>query len=184
VARSISGFAHGFRLKFQTRRHNISDMSSVARHRLLLLGAQWGAVMAAVPSVVAFDDPFTISPFLVAAHLCAAASGAFGFWLAGRRAADSGAFGGVAKVLGTGAFQALAAAPLAALSIWLMMAINMSGFSEENLDELSKILNIFRRPEIWLESSIVALAVFVYAVVVGLLLSPVSGVAIRLLARP
>ncbi len=73
---------------------------------------------------------------------------------------------------------------MAALSIWLMMAVNMSGFSEENLGELLKILNIFREPAIWLESLIVAQAVFVYAVTVGLLLSPISGTAIRLLARP
>lgn len=65
-----------------------------------------------------------------------------------------------------------------------MMTINMSGFSEENLGELLKILNIFREPLIWLESLIVAVAVFVYALVAGLLLSPVSGAAIRWLARP
>ncbi|WP_162924770.1 hypothetical protein [Rubrobacter indicoceani] len=73
-----------------------------------------------------------------------------------------------------GALQALVAATLASLSIWLMMAINMSG----------GVLNIFREPSIWVESLIVAQAVFVYAVIVGLLLSPVSGTAIRLLARP
>ncbi len=154
-----------------------------------MIGGAWGFALAAVPSVVAFDDPFTISPFLISAHLCAAASGAVGFWLAGRRATRSGAVGdgwprSVSKVLGAGAFQAIAAAPLAALSIWLMMAVNMSGFSEESLGELSNILNVFREPAIWLESMIVALAVFVYAVVVGLLLSPISGFAIRLLARP
>lgn len=146
-------------------------------------------MMAAVPSLAAFDDPFTVSPFLVAAHLCAGASGAVGFWLAGRRAvasethASDGWARDVLRVIGTGAFQAIVAAPLAALSIWLMMAVNMSGFSEENLGELLNILNIFREPAIWLESSIVALAVFVYAVVVGLLLSPISGIAIRLLTR-
>lgn len=42
--------------------------------------------MAAVPSLAVFDGPFTVSPFLVAAHLCADAGGAVGFWLAGRRA--------------------------------------------------------------------------------------------------
>ncbi len=46
-----------------------------------------------------------------------------------------------------------------------------------------KFARIFGEPGIWLESSIVALAVFAYAVVVGLLLAPVSGVAIRFLAR-
>ncbi len=144
--------------------------------------------MAAVPSLVAFDDPFTVSPFLIAAHVCAGASGAVGFWLAGRRVAQSETTGdgwpqSVLKILGAGVFQALAAAPLAALSIWLMMAINMSGFSEENLGELLNILNIFREPSIWLESLIVAQAVFIYAVVVGLLLSPVSGIAIRRMSR-
>lgn len=137
--------------------------------------------MAAVPSLIAFDDPFTVSPFLVAAHLCAAASSAVGFRLAGRWAVRPGSVGGALRVVGSGAVGALATAPLAALSIWLMMAINMSGFSEENLGEL---LNIFRNPNIWLQSLIVAQAVFVYAVVVGLFLSPISGAAIRLLARP
>ncbi len=145
--------------------------------------------MAAIPSLIAFDDPFTVSPFLIAAHLCAGASGAAGFWLAGRRAVNSEAYAAntwarsALRALGIGAFQALGAAPLAALSIWLMMAVNMSGFSEESLGELLNILNIFREPAIWLESLIVAQAVFVYAVVVGLLLTPVSGVAIRLLSR-
>ena len=115
-------------------------MNTRSRNWLIFSGAVWGFVMAAIPSLVAFDDPFTVSPFLIAA-------------------------------------------PLAAISIWLMMAINMSGFSEENLGELLNILNIFRESTIWLESLIVAQAVFVYAVVVGLLLSPVSGVAIRLLSR-
>ena len=90
---------------------------------------------------------------------------------------------GASRILATGVLQALAAAPLAAISIWLMMAINMSGFSEENLGELLNILNIFRESTIWLESLIVAQAVFVYAVVVGLLLSPVSGMAIRRMSR-
>jgi len=145
--------------------------------------------MAAIPSLVAFDDPFTVSPFLIAAHVCAGASGAVGFWLAGRRAVRSGTDGsggwtrGASRILATGVLQALAAAPLAAISIWLMMAINMSGFSEENLGELLNILNIFRESTIWLESLIVAQAVFVYAVVVGLLLSPVSGMAIRRMSR-
>jgi hypothetical protein len=150
---------------------------------MLFFGGAWGFVLAAVPSLVAFDDPFTVSPFLVAAHVCAAASGAAGFWIAGRRAVDSGSSGGAGKALGTGAFQAIVASPVAALSIWLMMAINMSGFSVENAGEVMKFARIFGEPGIWLESSIVALAVFAYAVVVGLLLSPISGITIRLLTR-
>lgn len=88
---------------------------------------------------------------------------------------------GALRVVGAGASQAFVAATLAAFSIWLMMAINMSGFSE---DSPGGLLNIFREPSIWVESLIVAQAVFAYAVVVGLLLSPISGTAIRLLARP
>lgn len=162
-------------------------MSASSRNVLLTVGAVWGFVMAAIPSLAAFDDPFTISPFLIAAHLCAAASGAFGFWMAGRgtsgldRSARGDTVRGALRVVGAGASQALVAATLAAFSIWLMMAINMSGFSE---DSPGGLLNIFREPSIWVESLIVAQAVFAYAVVVGLLLSPISGTAIRLLARP
>lgn len=128
-------------------------MNGMVRSRLLLLGAVWGLVLAIVPAVMAFDDPFTISPFLVAALSCAAASGAVGTLIAGCRAANSRSSGRTGWYLvllagfGTGAAGAVVAGTLAALSIWGAMAVNMSGLSTETPDILM-VLNIFRDPAI------------------------------------
>lgn len=162
------------------------DVSGAARNRLLLFGALWGFAMVAVPSVVAFDDPFSISPFLVAAHLCAMLSGAAGALFAGRRVSGeprSGGWRGIVRGSVAGVSQVVVAAPLAALSIWLMMAINISGFSVENLGEVANLLRIFREPGLWLQSLLVAQAVFVYTLITGTLLSPASGTLLLLLAR-
>jgi hypothetical protein len=162
-----------------------------SRNRLLLFGALWGFFLAAVPAVAAFDDRFTVSPFLVAAYLCAALSCAVGTLAAGRRAAEersTGRRGGWYRAAlgasGKGVVLALATASLAAPSIWVAMALNMSGFSVENPAEVGKALNLFREPGLWLESMIVAVAVFAYTATVGVLLSPLTGAAINLLARP
>lgn len=163
-------------------------MNTVLRNRLLLFGAGWGFVLAAVPVVTAFDDPFAVSPFLVAAHLCAASSGAAGALVAGRLAARVGHAGetgwrAVIVDFGAGAIQALVAAPLAALSIWAALAINISGFSVENTGEILKALRVFTEPGIWVESLIVAGTVLVYALIVGVVLAPVTGAFVGWLVR-
>lgn len=152
------------------------------RNRLLLAGVLWGFVLAASPAILAFDDPFTVSPFLVAAHLCASFSVAIGALFAGRWVTKARREPGWRKtsliVSGAGVVQGLVAAPLAAISIWAAMAINMSGFSVESSSEVSKVFRVFQEPAIWRESFIVAVAVLTYAVVVGMLFFPFTGAAI------
>lgn len=156
-------------------------MDKPIRNRLLILGALWGFVLAAVPAAVAFEDPFSVSPFLVSAFAAAALSGAAGTLLAGRwamRSAPSrkdGWLPAVLSVLLTGVLQGVTVGVLAAFSIWLAMAVNMSGFSAATPGEILNLLG----PDVFRQSAIVGIAVLVYALVVGLLLAPVAGVAIN-----
>lgn len=162
-----------------------SLMNTALRNRLLMFGAGWGFVLAAIPAVAAFDDPFAVSPFLVAAHLCAASSGSAGALVAGRLAArgrlngKAGRWRAASAGFRAGTVQALVAAPLAALSIWAALAINISGFSVENTGEILKALRVFTEPGIWVESLVVAVAVLVYALAVGVILAPISGALVR-----
>ena len=155
-------------------------MTSNVRNRLLLLGALWGLVLAALPAVLAFDDRFVLSPFLVAAFVCAGLSGAVGALIAGRRAATSSTRRGLLAVSGVGALQGLVSGTLAALSIWLALAVTISGFSTGSPGE---ILDLLRRPEIFVESAIAAIAILVYTLTVGTLLSPVVGAVLCRLVR-
>ena len=147
-------------------------MKSSVRNQLLLLGALWGLVLAVLPAVLAFDDRFVLSPFLVAAFVCAGLSSAVGALVAGRRAAPGLTRRGLLAVSRVGALQGLVSGTLAALSIWLALAITISGFSAGSPGE---ILDLLRRPEIFVESAIAAVTVFAYTLVVGTLLSPVVG---------
>lgn len=151
------------------------------RTRLFVFGVLWGLVLTVVPAVIVFENPFAVSPFLVAAHLCAASSGAVGALLAGGVADDLP--GGLLAALGIGALFALVTAPLAALSIWASLTINISGFSLENGKEVAKFLDVLREPGLWVQSSVAAVAVLVYAAVVGLMLAPVTGVVILRISR-
>ncbi|CAA9452006.1 MAG: hypothetical protein AVDCRST_MAG78-3518 [uncultured Rubrobacteraceae bacterium] len=156
-------------------------MTSNVRNRLLLLGALWGLVLAALPAVLAFDDRFVLSPFLVAAFVCAGLSGAVGALVAGRgAAATSSTRRGLLAVSGVGALQGLVSGTLAALSIWLALAVTISGFSAGSPGE---ILDLLRRPEIFVESAIAAIAILVYTLTVGTLLSPVVGAVLCRLVR-
>ncbi|MGI9048389.1 MAG: hypothetical protein ACR2GU_03260 [Rubrobacteraceae bacterium] len=163
-------------------------MSKRERNLLLLAGALWGFALAVVSSALAFGDPFSLSPFLVSAYLCAALSSAAGAWVAGdlarrtrRRETRLGRFFATLLV---GIVQALVAAPLAALSIWGALTINISGFSVENLEEVSKVLDIFRDPLLFAQGLVAAEAILAYSLLVGLLLSPVVGATVNRLTRP
>ena len=149
------------------------------RNQLLLLGALWGLTLAVLPAVLAFDDRFVLSSFLVAAFMCASLSGSVGALVAGRRAAGSTRRGFLA-VSSVGALQGLVSGALAALSIWLALAITISGFSVGSPGE---ILDLLWRPEIFVESAIAAVAVFAYTLIVGTLLSPVVGAVLCRLIR-
>lgn len=144
------------------------------RNRLLLLGALWGIVLAAVPAALAFDG-FSVSPFLISAFVCVALSGAAGALVAGRRAADLGR-----GMLGVGVLQGLVTALLAAPSVWVALTATMAGFSTASPLE---ILNLFTDPEIFLQSALAALAVFVYFGAVGLVAAPLTGTVIVRVVR-
>jgi hypothetical protein len=152
-------------------------MTSSVRNRLLLLGALWGLVLAILSAALAFDG-FALSPFLVAALMCAGLSGAIGALVAGRRAVTFRRRRGLLAVSGVGALQGLVSGTLAALSMWLALAITISGFS---LEKPGEILDLLWRPGIFVESAIAAIAVLVYAV--GVVLSPVVGAAVCRLVR-
>lgn len=154
-------------------------MTSSVRNRLLLLGALWGLVLAALPAVLAFDR-FALSPFLISAFACAGISGAMGMLLAGRRAAATPAGLGLLPAVRIGVLHGLVSAALAAVTIWLALTVTISGFS---VGSPSEILDLFWRPAIFIEGAIAAIAVFVYTAAVGTVLSPVVGAAIRRIVR-
>ena len=128
-------------------------MITSVRNRLLALGALWGLVLAALPAALS----------------CASLSGAIGALVAGHRAvAVPFARRCLLAVSGVGELQGLVYGTFAALSIWLALATTISGFSAGSP---LKILNLLWRLEIFVESAIAAVAVFVYTVAVGMLLS-------------
>ena len=152
-------------------------MLVTVRNRLLALGALWGVLLAAGPTLV-MTRPYRLSGFLVAALLCAALSGCVGTLAAGRRAAACpGKSGrrGIAAAFGTGFFQGLVGGAFAALLIWALMALTLSGFSLENPVGLATLMS----PRFFLGSFFVALSVFVYVVAGGLLLGPAFGTLVN-----
>ncbi|MGF1470987.1 MAG: hypothetical protein ACFB50_04490 [Rubrobacteraceae bacterium] len=158
-------------------------MSSSSRNLLLGAGGLWGFVLALVPAEAAFAGSLRLSPFLVTALVCAALSGAAGTWVAGwwasrklRFRKESGWPGWLLSGFTTGLLQAVAVGVLAALSIWLAMTITMSGFSAATP---SAIYSLVAQPSIFLQSAIVGRTVFFYALLVGIALAPLTGLAIN-----
>src|SRR3712207_1898673 len=145
-------------------------MTATVRNRLLLLGSAWGVLLATVPALV-MTRPYRLTGFLVAALLCASLSGCVGTLVAGRRAAVGEGGGGLLAGLGTGFLQGLVGGTFAALLIWALMALTLSGFTLENPVELSALM----RPRVFLGSFFVALWVFLYAMAGGTLLGPAFG---------
>ena len=145
-------------------------MTATVRNRLLLLGSAWGVLLATVPALV-MTRPYRLTGFLVAALVCAALSGCVGTLIAGRRATLREGGGGLLAGLGTGFLQGLVGGTFAALLIWALMALTLSGFTLENPVELSTLM----RPRVFLGSFFVALWVFLYAVAGGTLLGPAFG---------
>jgi hypothetical protein len=148
------------------------EVTATVRNRLLLLGSAWGVLLAALPALV-MARPYRLSGFLVAALACAALSGCVGTLVAGRRAARRGWSGRrpVLVGLGTGFLQGLVGGAFAALLIWALMALSLSGFTLENPVDLSVLMS----PRVFLGSFFVALSVFLYAVAGGTLLGPAFG---------
>lgn len=133
-----------------------------------------------MPAVLAFDR-FALSPFLVAAFACAGLSGTAGAVVAGCRAVGSDPESrGLLAVSGVGAVQGLVSGVLAAFSIWLALPITISGLS---LGSPGEILDLLQRPEIFIESAVAVIAILIYTIAVGALLSPVVGAVICHLVR-
>lgn len=147
-----------------------------ARNRLALFGALWGFGLAILPAALFFDG-LSLSPFLVAALTFSALSGAVGAVAAGRRA---GRRPGRGRASGVGARQGIVTAVLATFSVWLALTATMTGFSPA---APAKILTLLTDPSIFLQSALAAAVVFAYAVIVGLVLSPLAGAAILRISR-
>ena len=159
-------------------------MTASVRNRLLALGFLWGILLAAVPALV-MTDPYRLSGLLVASLVCAVLSGCVGTLEAGRRAAllaarsrGTGRSSLLAGV-GTGASQGLVGGGIAALIFWGIMAVSISGFTLQNPVELSVLME----PDVFLGSFFVALSVFLYVLVGGLLLGPVFGTLVNRTVR-
>jgi len=159
-------------------------MTASVCNRLLALGFLWGILLAAVPAL-AMTDPYRLSGLLVASLVCAALSGCVGTLAAGRRAtllaARSGGAGRSSLLagVGTGASQGLVGGGVAALIFWGIMAVSISGFTLHNPVELSVLME----PDVFLGSFFVALSVFLYVLVGGLLLGPVFGTLVNRTVR-
>lgn len=154
-------------------------MTTRSRNRLLLLGALWGLLLAVVPALV-MTDPYELTGFLVAGLVCAVVSGCAGTLVAGRRAVRSGVRSGVLGGAGIGLVQGLAGGLVAALLLWAMMALTISGFTLRDPVELSVLMS----PRVFLGSFFVALFTFLYAVVGGLVLGPLFGKLIDRVVGP
>ncbi len=151
----------------------------------MVLGALWGLVLAAVPAAV-MSDPYQLTGYLVAALICAALSGCVGTLAACRpaarrasRAGGAGSSGLLLAGVGTGASQGIVGGGVAALLFWILMAGSVPGFTLRNPVELS----VFMEPAVFLGSFFVALSVFLYAFVGGLLLGPVFGTLVNRTVR-
>ena len=154
-------------------------MTSTVRKRLLALGVLWGLLLAAVPALW-MTSPYQLTGFLVAGIACAALSGTLGTLVAGRRAAKKGGGrSGLLAGVGTGALQGLAGGIVAALLIWALMAITLSGFTLRNPIELSVLMS----PRVFLGSFFVALSTFAYTLVGGVLLGPIFGTLVNRTVR-
>jgi len=159
-------------------------MTTQVSSRLLALGALWGLVLAVGPTFI-MTEPYRLTGLLVAALICAALSGAIGTLVAGRRAvllaARSGSYrrSKVLSGIRVGAVQGFVGGGIAALLFWALMALSTSGFSLQNPVDISTLM----RPQAFLGSFFVALSVFLYAFVGGLLLGPVFGTLLNRIAR-
>ncbi len=154
-------------------------MTSTVRNQLLALGTLWGLLLAAVPALL-MTSPYKLTGLLVAGLACAALSGSLGTLVAGRWAAKKGS--GRSDLLAgfrTGALQGLVGGIVAALLIWALMAITLSGFTLRNPVELSVLMS----PTVFIGSFFVALSAFMYTLVGGLLLSPIFGTLINRAVR-
>src|SRR5215210_5667531 len=81
--------------------------------------------------------------------------------------------------IGTGAFQGFVGGVVAALLLWVLMALTISGFTLRNPVELSVLMS----PRVFMGSFFVALSAFVYTFLGGLLLGPLFGTLVNRAVR-
>ena len=154
-------------------------MISTVRNRLLALGVLWGLLLAVVPALW-ITSSYQLLGFLVTGLAFAGLSGSLGTLVAGRRAVKKGGGrSGLLAGVGTGALQGLVGGVVAALLIWALMAIALSGFTLRNPVELSVLMS----PKVFLGSFFVALSTFAYALVGGVLLGPIFGTLVNRTVR-
>lgn len=149
-------------------------MTSTVRNRLLALGVLWGLLLATVPALLT-TNPYQLTGLLMAGLACAALSVCVGTLVAGWRAAKKGAGRSLLAGVGSGALQGL----VAALLVWVLMAVTISGFTLRNPVELSVLMS----PRVFIGSFIVALSTFAYALVGLVLLGPIFGTLVNRTVR-
>ena len=163
-------------------------MSSSTRNFLLAAGALWGFVLALVPAVVMFASPLSPTVPRLRAALRRPKRGHRNL---GRRPVDeSGAEPSQKRRLvavaalrrpdrgfagGRGRGAAVAGV-LSTLFIWLVMTVTMTGFSTATPGAIYPLVS---QPSIFLQSAIVARAVSIYALLVGGMLAPFTGLAVN-----
>ena len=153
-------------------------MTASVRNRLLALGVLWGLLLAAVPALL-MTNPYRLTGLLVFGLACAALSGCVGTLAAGRRAAKNTGRSGLLAGVRIGALQGLVGGGVAALLIWTLMAVPISGFTLRNPVELSVLMS----PRVFTGSFFVALSAFVYALVGGVLLGLLFGTLVNRAVR-
>ncbi len=149
-------------------------MTAAVRNRLLALGVLWGLSLAAVPALL-MTNPYQLTGLLIAGLACAALSGCVGTLAAGRRAAKGAGRSGLLVGTKIGALQGLVGGGVAALLIWTLMAVTISGFTLRNPVELSVLIS----PRVFTGSFFVALSASVYTLLDGVLLSPLFGTLVN-----
>lgn len=136
-------------------------MTAPVRNRLLALGVLWGLLLAAVPALL-MTNPYQLTGLLVAGLACATLSGCVGtLAAAGRRAAKDAERSGLLAGVKIGALQGLVGGGVAALLIWTLMAVTISGFTLRNPVEFSVLMS----PRVFTGTFFVALSAFVYTLV-------------------
>lgn len=153
-------------------------MDFIARKRgFIVFGVVWGFALAALPAFFAFDDPFTLSPFLVSAFVCSMLAGVAGAlfagkWVSGRTGLFAGVFAGI--------LHGVVFSVAVSVGVWICLAVNISGFSTA---APGNIFNLVGNPGIFEMSGIAAWAIFLYTLAAGVVLSPISGGVILRMSR-
>lgn len=139
---------------------------------VLALGVLWALLLAGPPALL-MADGFSGSLAYVLAG--AVLGGCLGALVAGRRAAARVKRLGVRGGLGTGLVLGLVGGGVAAVLVWGLMAVQISGYVPGGAIEPAALMS----PRAFLGSFFVSLSVFVYALAGSLLLGPLLGTLVN-----